>query len=160
METLILYRSKNGATEQYAKWIEEKIPNSTSKDIQALKKLPKTELDKYDKIIIGSGTYAGRISAEKFLKENWELLKHKPIYLFVVGLFPQDSEMSKKTYELLPLEIREHVKYRKLPGRVNKKKLSFVEKVMVRMVSSKYKIEVSDKLDKKNLTPFLELLKA
>ena len=52
MNILILYKTKYGSSEQYAKWIAEEV----KADISDVESFDINRLDSYDTIIIGSPT--------------------------------------------------------------------------------------------------------
>lgn len=129
MRTLILYKSRYGATKQYAQWLKEDIPAS---EIESIDWFVPSNLEKYDQVIIASRTYLGDIQARDFIESNWSKLKTKRVFLLAVGLiFNGDA---KKTFEKLPEEIRSTIGYLKVPGRIDNSQLSiadkFIEKVM------------------------------
>ncbi len=132
LKILILYRTKYGSTEQYARWIAEEV----QADLVKIKDFDTALFDQYSAIIIGSPTYMGKIQIKDFLEKNWNTLKAKPVFLFNTGLFPGDSPESKKSYEMIPAHIRDHIEYIKLPGKIDMKKLKFTEKMIAKMVKT------------------------
>ncbi len=159
MKTLIIYKSKYGSTEQYAKWLHEDIEDSEIVNIKDAKGI---NLDNFENIIIGSLIYIGKIQAIKFLIENWDILKRKNTYIFTVGMAPNDSIDSTLIYETIPEYIREKVKYLKIRGIINKSKLNFIDKLILRMIQ-KSKPELNpdtEKLDRNNLKPILTYFKS
>ena len=151
MKVLILYKTKYGSTEQYAKWIAEEVDaeltNVESFDINSL--------DSYDTIIIGSPTYMGQIQMKGFLEQNWEILKNKNIYLFNVGMFPWESPESKKSFEMIPEHIRDKIRFSKIPGKLDTTKLSLSEKLIARLA----KARPEDKVSRDNITPIVTWVK-
>ncbi|MFC2167797.1 flavodoxin domain-containing protein [Acidobacteriota bacterium] len=121
---LVLYSTKYGSTEQYAKWIAEEI----QADLFKIVDFDTLRIDQYSAIIIGSPTYMGKIQIKDFLEKNWDILKTKPIFLFNTGLFPEDSPESKKSFDMIPAHIRDYIEYLKIPGKIEMKKLKFTEK--------------------------------
>lgn len=155
MKTLVLYKTKAGSTKQYAEWIHEETVNSNLADLD---KFNIEEFVKYDIIVIGSRTYMNKIQAQKFLEENWDILKDKKVYLFSVGMTPWKSKESKDTYNLIPENIRNSLAgHVKLPGRIKLETLSFFEKIMVKLRGSNKK-DKTDKVDKKNIKPILDYI--
>jgi len=148
IKILILYHTKYGSTEQYAKWIAEEV----QADLVKIEEFDAARFDQYSAIIIGSPTYMGKIQIKDFLEKNWNTLKTKPMFLFNTGLFPGDSPESKKSFEMIPAHIRDHIEYIKLPGRIDKKKLKFTEKVITRMV----KTETPNKVSKDQIAPIID----
>jgi len=151
MSILILYKTKYGSTEQNAKWIAEEV----KADIFDVESFDINRLDSYDTIIIGSPTYMGNIQMKDFLEQNWEILKHKNIYLFTVGMFPWEYPESKKSFEMIPEHIRDKIGFLKLPGRLDPGKLSLSEKLIVKLTKAK----PEDKVHRDNITPIVKWVK-
>jgi len=151
MKLLILFKTKYGSTEQYAKWITEEL----NADISDVESFNINSLDKYDTIIIGSPTYMGQIQMKDFLEQNWEILKNKNIYLFNVGMFPWESPESKKSFEMIPEHIRDKIGFSKLPGKLDTSKLNLSEKLIVKLTKAKPK----DKVNKDKITPIVNWVK-
>ena len=84
---IILYQSKYGATEKYARWLQEE----TGFDIMKTKGADISFLQKYDTIILGGGVYASGIAGLSFLKKNIAKLNDKKIAVFCVGASPYDK---------------------------------------------------------------------
>lgn len=58
MKAIVIYNSKTGFTEKYAKWIAEALQ---CQSISIREKLP--DLSEYDRIIFGSNVKAGKIGS-------------------------------------------------------------------------------------------------
>lgn len=129
MKIIILFLTKSGSTREYAEYLHQNILGSNIADIS---EFDTKQLLDYDKVIIGSPTFAGNIQAIPFLIKNWAELQTKQIYFFSVGLMPPESEASKSSYEKIPAEIREHIQYVKLPGRAKMQSLNFFERFLMR----------------------------
>jgi len=145
---LVLYRTKYGSTEQYAKWIAEEV----RADLVKIEDFDTTRFDLYNAIIIGSPTYMGKIQIKDFLEKNWDALKTKPMFLFNTGLFPGESPESKKSFEMIPAHIRDHIEYIKLPGKIDMKKLKFTEKMIARLV----KTDTPEIVSKDHIIPIVD----
>lgn len=85
---IILYQSKYGATEKYAKWLQEK----TGFALMETKKASLADVQGYDTIILGGGVYAGGIAGLNFLKKHMEKLTGKQVLVFAVGASPYDEK--------------------------------------------------------------------
>lgn len=153
MKTLIIYKSKWGATEQYAKWLAEDLTGSILKSVDDVQE---QDLNDADLIILGSRTYIGQIQIVSFIKKHWHILKTKKLYLFSVGIIPWEKPDAKKAFEAIPEEIRSSLLgHRKLPGRIDMAKLNFLQKMMVKAQKSGN----VDKVDRKELEVVKEDLK-
>lgn len=88
MNGIILFQSKYGATEKYARWLEEE----TGFPCKEVKNADINEFAGYDVIILGGGIYASGIAGLGFLKKNYGNLSGKRIIVFCVGASPYDEE--------------------------------------------------------------------
>lgn len=152
MKTIILYQTKTGSTKQYAQWLSEKINNS---DVLDVKDYKKGSVDNYDRVVIGSRTYMGKIQVQDFMEKHWEEIKDQDVHLFAVGIFPQNSPESKESFDQIPQYIRDGLTgYVKLPGKIQLQELNFFDKLIFRLM----KIEEQDLVDKKNIEQIEETL--
>jgi len=113
MKIAIIYKSYLGATRQYAEWLEE----SLEADLFRFEQVGEGTLDNYDRIIVMSGTYAGKMPLTKFLQNNWEIIKHKDIVVIAVGGQEPSQKESNDSYLTIPEEIRNNIKYYKIQGK-------------------------------------------
>lgn len=81
MNTAIIYKTKYGFTETYARWIAEDL----GADLLVADKVKTADLQNYGIIIYGGGLYAGGVSGITTLTKNFESIKDKALYLFTVG---------------------------------------------------------------------------
>ena len=83
MKTLILYRSKYGASEKCANLIKKELMGKA--DVIDLESGKCEDIDSYDIILIGGGVYAEKIQSEiiKFVEANKECLHNKKIGVFL-----------------------------------------------------------------------------
>ena len=88
MDGIILYQSKYGASEIYARWLSEQ----TGFTCIETKNARISAVLEYDIIILGGGIYASGISGLSFLKNNIDYLKEKKISVFCVGASPYEEE--------------------------------------------------------------------
>lgn len=89
--TIVIYKSKYGTAEQYARWISEEL-NCEAKDLDELKQ---RDLEGYDNIIYGGGVHAGGIEGfDKFRKWIRPILKDA-----YYNSFDQNVEFRSDMYE-------------------------------------------------------------
>lgn len=93
---IILYQSKYGATEKYARWLSE----STGFDLLETKKADIGKVAEYDTVILGGGVYASGIAGLSFLKKNISLLKGRRIAVFCVGASPYNEKALDQARQL------------------------------------------------------------
>jgi len=131
MKTVILYKTKKGSTEEYAKILGKEF----SFNVFEFDKFK--DFNKYEKFIIMSGVYAGKIPLVSFLKKNWRKIKNKKITAIVVGMVDKEHIWSKINYFFIPFWIKNKIKYFKIMGR---------------------NPESKEKVDKKNLNTIMKYL--
>lgn len=112
MKSLICYKTKGGATKKYAEWIAEDL----NSDILTFSDVKKETFDNYDLVIVSSGTYAGLMPLNRFLKRHWKRLENKRVVVVAVGAAPADDPWSLRSYNRIPEKIRGKIKYFKLMG--------------------------------------------
>jgi len=125
MKTAIIYRSFLGSTRKYAEWLHESIDSS---DLYKPGQAKNRKLTEYDLVIICAGTYAGWISLRGYLKKKWPVLQGKKVILLVVGLVPPEDAESTAAYEKIPENIRQEIRYCKVPGRWGSRNRDAVKK--------------------------------
>lgn len=86
MKTIVLYKSKYGSTEAYARWIGEDL----GCEVKNAKGIKADSLLEYDNIIYGGGLYAEVIAGVSLITRNIEKLKDKKIAVFTTGITPLD----------------------------------------------------------------------
>ncbi|MGL5576117.1 MAG: flavodoxin domain-containing protein [Sarcina sp.] len=131
---LIVYKSKYGTTEKYAYEIKEK----TNADIYKLKDIKNINFDKYGTVIYGGRAFAGTIDGlSKFIKKFENQLKDKKILIFVVGANSTKSLEKIKTLKEAntPKNLNTEIFY--FRGALDSRNLTFIEKMMMRMIKSK-----------------------
>jgi len=117
----VIYKSKYGKTERYAKWIAESlsVPLFESADVKP------QQLKDYDVIIYGGGLYAGGINGVKLVTKN----PCKALVLFTVGLAdPKNTDYTKILETTLSPELLSKTKVFHLRGGIDYSRLSLVHK--------------------------------
>src|SRR5664279_520789 len=131
MEGVVIYKSKYGATEQYAHWIGAalKLP------VIEAGEFVNSELTKYDFVILGSSVYIGKLFMKKWLKKNLPILLNKKVFLFVVSGTSPDQKAKLDGYiaSSLPREAINRTDIHFLPGRLEIRRLSWFDRIIVRM---------------------------
>jgi len=113
MRTVVIYSSVLGTTKRYAMWLREALEADISKANAGQR-----SAQDYDLIIVCSPTYMGQIRLLGYLKKRWSVIQGKRVVLIAVGMAPPESPDSRKSYERIPEEIRNKIKYFKLPGKI------------------------------------------
>ena len=91
MNTIILYVSQTGFTEQYARWLAEDL----SCDCLPYARQKEVNFDRYEAVIYGSWRHAGQIQKIHWFNRLLPEWKTKKIALFAVGAMPADSPEAK-----------------------------------------------------------------
>ncbi len=86
MKSIVIYKSKYGSTETYAKWIATEL----GCDICEVKGINADKLCDYDTVIYGGGLYAEIINGLSFITKNLNALSDKKIAVFSTGITPLD----------------------------------------------------------------------
>jgi menaquinone-dependent protoporphyrinogen IX oxidase len=143
MKGIIIYKGKYGATKQYAGWLKDvlNIPLAESYDIN------EAQLANYGYLVLGTSVYEGRMLIKSWLKKNIAALQGKKIFLFVVSGTPAHKKEILETYLQVnvPPEIRNRMEVYFLPGRLIMKKLSWTDRLMMRMAEMLAKGEEAKK---------------
>lgn len=137
MKTVIIYKSYLGATKKYAHWLKEEM----DADIFTYGQFSKENFNDYGRFIISSATYFGWMPLTGYLINNWRYLKNKNVVVLAVGCAPEKDPWSLRSYEQIPVRIREKIRYYKVHGRmlfepkdlVKKGNLKPVEKMLKRL---------------------------
>lgn len=86
--TVVIYKTKYGATEKYARWIAEELEC----DLIRAEDFKAKSFDQYDNIIYGGGLQAGGIKGFELIRKNRHILQDKKVVIFVVGLSVDDKD--------------------------------------------------------------------
>lgn len=113
MRTVIVYSSILGTTRMYAGWLREALEADLSKANAG-----RASALNYDLIIVCSPTYMGQIRLLGYLRKRWSVLQGKWVILIAVGMAPPESPDSRRSYDSIPVEIRNRIRYFKLPGKI------------------------------------------
>lgn len=157
MRVLIAYGTKYGSTEKCATLLAQKIVGEV--DLVNLKVKEIEDITEYDKIIIGTSVYAGRVFKEvtKFCKENLDLLKKKKVSIFTCGML--DGQKAEEQFNnCFPNELLQSVVAKGcLGGEFNFDKMGFADKIIAKMVSKAQKSNTST-ISKENIDKFAKLV--
>lgn len=94
--TVVIYKSKYGSTERYARWIGEDLDCPVIKAEDFSKK----DFEKYDNIIFGGCVHAGGIMGFDLIKKAARHLQDKKIVVFAVGLNIMNKETRMQLREI------------------------------------------------------------
>ena len=138
---LVAYATRNGSTAEIAQVIgRELVSAGHAVDVTELKKV--STLAGYAAIVIGGPLYMGSVdgAVRKFVGNNHEQLLKLPVAAFVVGLAPKNPDpgaveaaMAALKKSLGPVTPVSSVLF---AGKLDPKKLSFIQRKMTEMVKS------------------------
>ncbi len=131
MKTIVIYKTKYGSTESYARWIAQDLGCTAvnAKDIKA------DHLLQYDTIIYGGGLYAEVINGVSLITKNIDKLKDKRIIVYTTGITPidlrayYDGEVLEKNFKN---GVPENVKIFNFLGKMKLDELSFVHRAALK----------------------------
>ncbi len=124
----VIYKSKYGATKRYAGWIALKL----DADLYEVSDIGKKDLKEYDTIIYGGPLYIGKIKGIKFIINNYEHIKEKKVFLFMIGMRGFDEEYINSTLENnIPKEIIDNIEKFYFRGKMNYQELSIKDKILM-----------------------------
>ena len=92
---IIIYKSKYGATQKYARWLQRMTGFKCIKTRDAAL----DDVLQYDTIVLCSSIYASGIAGLPFLKKNIDRLRNKKIAIFSVGASPYDESAFEEIKE-------------------------------------------------------------
>ncbi len=131
MSTIVVYKSKYGGTEAYARWIGEEL---TCPVLDA-KSVKPQDLTAFDTIIYGGGLYAEVIAGVTLITKNFDMLKDKKIIIYTTGLTPPEV---RDYYDKLVLEknfkngVPENVRIFNFPGKMILEELSLPHRTAIK----------------------------
>lgn len=143
MKTLILYTSKYGTTKKCSELIKAGLTDSKLYDLTESNDI---SLKPYDKIIIGTSIYFGKINKtlSNFIDENLPLLLTKEI-----GLFMCSKETTLE--QSINKELFEHAQYKSHFGfELNISNMKFMDKIITKKIAQVSNDESHLKLEQIN----------
>lgn len=154
-KTVVIYKSKYGSTEKYAKWIGEELDCPV---IDA-KSFAKKDFAAYDNIIFGGCVHAGGIMGFDLIKKNMRYLEGKKIVIFAgLNIMQAETRMQLREINFDKKEVKGLTCYY-CPGAYEPTKVkgidSTIMKVVTNMISGKKQEEITDD-DRKLLTAVKE----
>jgi menaquinone-dependent protoporphyrinogen IX oxidase len=164
MKGVVIYKSRYGATRQYAQWLstELELPMMATAEISVAK------LNEFDFVIMGSSVYIGKLLIKSWLQDHAAILQKKKLFLFVVCGTPA-SDTAKTTAIVaknLPLSLASRCQVFFLQGRLNLEKLSFTDRFALRFGARFEKDPILkqrmmlgyNEVKRENLEPLLKVL--
>ncbi len=164
---IVIYKSKYGATEQYAKWIAEELQCAAV----PIDQVKKADLKDYDTIVYGGGVQAGGIKElDKFLKwqkvdlKIWEMYRNgkldhedlvksgvhkRKIVVFACGINLDDEAARQQLLEInFPKAYQKNIPCFYMPGEYHPERLDKIEKFIMntaeKILRGKSEVDVTE----------------
>ena len=128
MKGLVVYKSRYGCTETYAKWLGEEI------GFEVLPVNKAGRLEEYGVLIIGSCVRVSKPAIAGWVIRNWPRIKGKKIVFFTTsGAVSTDPELQRSFEAVFPEDIRSKMRYFPLNGRKIMNELSWLDRQAMKM---------------------------
>lgn len=130
MKGIVIYKGKYGATRQYAEWLGDALGFYVLSAGQETKE----QLAGADYVLLGSSIYIGKLQMREWLEKNKALVANKKVYLFIVAGTPLHEKVKLEGYYKanVPPDMLGKIKYYFLPGKLEFKKLSWMDKLLLK----------------------------
>lgn len=131
MNAIVVYTSRYGSAEQYARWIADALGCPA----KALQRVPARELAQYDTIIYGGGLYAGSIAGFQAFLKKLGTAADKRLLLFMVGMTnpSQKEAYAEIAQRCIPAQWQGRFSVFALRGNQMFSKMSTAHKLMMRI---------------------------
>jgi flavodoxin len=134
MSSIVVYSSKTGFVEKYARWIAEELGSDA---VQA-DDISFDDLLKFDKIVFGGGLYAGGINGIKIIRKNLDKFGGKKIAVFASGASPARQETIEEIRERnFSKEEQKMIGFFYLRGGFDYDKLGIKDKMLMKLLKKK-----------------------
>ncbi|MBW7572247.1 flavodoxin domain-containing protein [Caproiciproducens faecalis] len=141
--TVVVYRSKSGFTEKYARWIAEE----TGADLMKTSETKLEDLLQYGTVVYGGGLYAGGINGVKLITGHLGELAGKKLIVFGVGASPCRPNTAEEVRNAnFTGEAREKIHFFLLRGGFDLSKCNLKDKMLMNLL--KVKLEKAPETDK------------
>lgn len=165
MNAIIIYKSRYGATRQYAEWLGDSLhlPIADCNTIDA------RQLQNYDLVILGSSVYIGKLELSAWIKHHIDILTSKKLMLFIVCATPPDEieKLNKIEADNIPDKIKPKCKLFYLHGKMCVEELSWKDRLLLKLGAhfvrdpeeKKHMLQNFDDVKKEHLQKLIEACK-
>jgi Flavodoxins len=144
----VVYRSKSGYTEKYAKWIAKAVGG----DLLRGEETKADDLLAYDIIVYGGGLYAVGIHGIRLITDHYEKLKDKKLIVFGLGASPvRQSVVEEVRNKNLTEEQQKTIDFYLLRGGFDKRKLTSFDKVLMQLMKINLKTKKNPTADERGM---------
>lgn len=132
--TIIVYHSKTGFTERYARQLAEE----TGAALLPLRNASAGQLAGYDTVVFGTRAHAGRIDAWRRAQRLFAQSGARRLVLFVTGAAPADARQTLDAFWRQNLSAQElaELPHFYLPGGLCYEKMGWADRTMMRAVAA------------------------
>lgn len=163
MNRIVVFNSKTGFTEKYARWISEEL----NCEAVSIKKLKLKKLRDYDQVIYGGSIFAGTIKGLKKIKK----IKLNNLVIFATGMTIFSDMLIDQLVKINDISKEGFFYYE---GGFNPKKVGAFGRMIVNMIGNEIKnkdikteednymlqtIEGKDRTNKENINDLLEFVR-
>ncbi|MBP1663883.1 MAG: flavodoxin [Bacteroidetes bacterium] len=145
MKTAIIYTSVHGTTEKVAGYMAKKL-NAENPAIIPLKKVGNSDIEDYDRIILGASVHMGVIpkAMKRFCSENLSTLLKKELGLFVCGMEADATRQQAELEIAYPCELYNQAKAKAFAGgEFLFEKMNFIQRAIIKKIG-KVNTTISD----------------
>lgn len=136
MRNLIVYISNHGCAEKIAKRISDELKGSTK--IINLREEKPTDIEHYDKIILGGSIHAGKVQKKltSFIRKNENIINTKKHALYLCCMYEGEQAISQLN-NAYPEKLRKSaIATEILGGEFDFGKMNFIEKVIIKKIAN------------------------
>lgn len=124
----VIYKTKYGSAKKYAGWIALKL----DADLYEVSDIRPKHLLEYDTIIFGGGLYVGKINGINFIKNNYDKIKDRKLFIFTVGMQSVDDKIKDKIIEINFKDINiNNINMFNYMGAFEYKSLNILDKILI-----------------------------
>ncbi|MDP4180993.1 MAG: flavodoxin domain-containing protein [Bacillota bacterium] len=140
----VVYKSKYGSTEKYAKWIAE----DARCEIFKANEINADRLSEYDTIVYCGGLYAGGILGFSLIKNNYKKFCDKKLIVVAVGAtLKKDEAIEEVRNHNLSNEMKDNTQFFILRGGLNYKKMNVIDRILMFLLIKSIKRKKSEDID-------------
>jgi len=148
MKAIVVFESKTGFTEKYARWIAEEL----GADIFPRSAITTEGLANYDAVIYGGGLYAVGINGVEFIKDNLDRLTGKKVAVFACGCTPYREETVDEVRDMnFSQEQQGQLRFFYMRGGFDYKRLGVMDKILMSLLKLKILLKRKRTKDEKGM---------
>ena len=133
--TVVVYKSKYGATEKYAQWIAADL----DADVFESSQISASDLENYTVVIFGGGLYINKLNGLNFFHRFYRVLKDKKLLIFSCGMSDPGNERGAQRIKdailkKIPQGMKDSVKIFHVRGGVTYAGMNFFDNFIMKMM--------------------------